>query len=149
MDLPTAAAAPIVRTIGGKQVEFRTLRLEQMAELLVHWRERDRNKLIADLDDSKVEPSERLKELRKLDSEPMTVGSMVMETFSVAGAIDVLRKSCSVDLGLVDLPADELITLAASLCGFKVAPVEADEAPQPEEASGPDPTTGAPTETGS
>jgi len=149
MDLPTAAAAPIVRTINDQQVTFRPLRLCDLATLLNRWKEADRQTLLADLETAALEPADKFKALREFGADLPTAADAIRRVFNPEGARDVLALAVTGDVDAIDLPVDELVTLAAELCGFRVAPVTGDDAPQPAEASGPDPTSEAPTGTGS
>jgi len=151
MDLPTAAAAPIVRTIGGKQIEFHPLPMRERAVLIAHWRESDRQDLLNDLADSKVEPEMRLKALREWTARKMTVHEVIEWIWSPEGSRQVLAKASDLQLDRESLPLEEQVILASDLFGFHSAVDDAgaSDSPPAEDTPGPDPTTDSTSGTGS
>lgn len=145
MNMATASGAPVLREVGGRQVEFRPLTRRAIAALMARWRATDRAALVARLEECGIAGVERFRELDAFDRERLSLSEGLRCAFSFDRSLDVVEAGLTngTKIDDVDLTPDEMVALAAELMGYRIKAEGDAGRPLAESASQPTTATGA------
>lgn len=134
-------SVPATITVDGKTYTIPKIQVQEYLTLSEWSKKRKRDRLIQDMNDAGITPSERLATLRQFEDEAH-IAKMMQEIYTAEGAIKVIETCCArggVDMADLSMTPDEMVSLAAELCRFRLPAAQADETrPQAGEAN---PTT--------
>lgn len=121
--------ADLIANIAGTEHRLPRLTPRDFMAISVAVFERRRKRLIEDLDESKVEPSERLKALNALREDEDHIRVLLKHCGTLEGSREVVQTSLSrngkQDVDTLQISPDALVVLAMTLCNFK--PLTAEE----------------------
>lgn len=92
--------------------------------------EEERAALVADLDAAGVEPATRLERLREHSQRRGTVSLLLLATFRIATASEIVRTAMGragidIDATIADMTPEDIVQVAQMLCGYKRAESDA------------------------